>query len=127
MEEAKGLLKSAASDSKQWLAKLEKSGRKFGATGEAEEVAQGIIDLSTETLKKATESGEDSDYYEAHAVLLNAKRKQQDSAGSVIKIARAIKNPELAQEATDMQKDSKASADQLAQSLTQFAVRIAAE
>ena len=45
----------------------------------------------------------------------------------MIKIARAIKNPELAQEATQMQKDPKASADQLAKSLTRFAVRIAAE
>ena len=36
-----------------------------------------------ETLETATTEGADSDYYEAHAVLLNAKRKQMDSAGGI--------------------------------------------
>ena len=80
--EAKALLKTAATESKRWLTSSRTPGASSEPTGKAEEVAQGIADLATETLKKATESGEDSDYYEAHAVLLNAKRKQQDSAGS---------------------------------------------
>ena len=127
MPGAKTMLKSSATESKQWLKKLETAGSKFGATGVAEEVAEGINQLATETLEKASQTGEESDYYEAHAVLLNAKRKQQDSAGSVIKIARAMKDRELAQEATQMQKATKQAADELATSLTEFAVRIAAQ
>jgi hypothetical protein len=126
MEETRTQLKKSAVESKQWLGKLQKAGKQFAATGEAEEVAQGITSLAQQTLQKAKKSGEQSDYYEAHAVLLNAKRKQQDSAGSIIKIARALKDRELAQEATLMQKANKAAADELASSLTQLAVRIAA-
>jgi hypothetical protein len=126
MTESKSLLKDAAAESQQWLTKLEASGRQFGASGKAEEVAQGITDLQNETLQKATESGDESDYYEAHAVLLNAKRKQQDSAGALIKIARNLKDTKLAQQATQMQKATKTAADELALNLSQFAVQIAA-
>ena len=48
-----------------------------------------------EVLETATKEGADSDYYEAHAVLLNIKRKQMDSAGGMLEIARATKDAEL--------------------------------
>jgi hypothetical protein len=127
LADAKRELKSAATESERWLARLERAGGRFGATGEAEEVAQGIVRLAQQTLQKAASTGQDSDYYEAHAVLLNAKRKQQDSAGSIVKIARTRKERELATEAVEMQKSTKAAADALAKSLAVFAVEIASE
>ena len=44
-------------------------------------------DLADETAKKAGK--EESEAYEAHAVLLNLKRKQQDSAGAMDRRSRA--------------------------------------
>jgi hypothetical protein len=68
---------------------------------------------------------EESEAYEAHAVLLNLKRKQQDSADAMVKIAREKKETDLRDAAATMKKEIKASADALAKSLADFAVRIA--
>ena len=65
--------------------------------------------------------------YEAQAVVINALRKQQDAAGSIIKIARSLKDRDLAIEAREMQKASKTTADGLAKNLTELAVVIATE
>ena len=75
---------------------LKSLGKPHGATGKIEDVAKGLKGLMEETLETATTEGADSDYYEAHAVLLNIKRKQMDSAGGMLEIARATKDTELA-------------------------------
>jgi hypothetical protein len=53
------------------------------------------------------------DYYEAHAVLLNLKRKQMDSAGGMLAIARETNDAELRKAATAFQKAQKSSAETL--------------
>jgi hypothetical protein len=106
------------------LAQLEKFGKPYGATGKREEVAEALGALADETAQKA--GSEESEAYEAHAVLLNLKRKQQDSADAVIKIARDRKETELRDAAMKMKKEIKSSADELAKSLADFAVDIAA-
>jgi hypothetical protein len=105
------------------LEQLQKFGKPYGATGKREEVAEALGALADETAQKA--GTEESEAYEAHAVLLNLKRKQQDSADAVIKIARDQKEPELRDAAMKMKKEIKASADTLGKSLADFAVRIA--
>lgn len=106
------------------LAQVEKFGKPYGATGKREEVAEALGALADETAQKA--GSEESEAYEAHAVLLNLKRKQQDSADAVIKIARDRKETELRDAAMKMKKEIKSSADELAKSLADFAVDIAA-
>ena len=107
----------------QHLRQLQKFGKPYGATGKREEVAEALGALADETASKA--GSEQSEAYEAHAVLLNLKRKQQDSADAVIKIARDRKETELRDAAMKMKKEIKSSADTLAKSLADFAVRIA--
>jgi hypothetical protein len=105
------------------LAELQKFGKPFGAVGKREEVAEALGSLADETSEKA--GSEESEAYEAHAVLLNLKRKQQDSADAMIKIARDRKDTDLRDAATKMKKEVKASADALGKSLADFAVQIA--
>ena len=105
------------------LAQLQKFGKPFGAVGKREEVAEALGSLANETSEKA--GSEESEAYEAHAVLLNLKRKQQDSADAMIKIARDRKDTDLRDAATTMKKEIKASADALGKSLADFAVQIA--
>ena len=105
------------------LEQLQKFGQPYGATGKREEVAEALGSLADETSEKA--GTEESEAYEAHAVLLNLKRKQQDSADAVIKIARDRKENDLRDAAMQMKKEIKASADALGKSLADFAVRIA--
>ena len=78
-----------------------------------------------ETLETATTEGEDSDFYEAHAVLLNLKRKQMDSAGGMLEIARATKDDELRKAATEFQRAQKATSQALADELATYAAKIA--
>ncbi|HSK94652.1 MAG TPA: hypothetical protein VLA76_11410 [Candidatus Angelobacter sp.] len=105
------------------LKQLEEFGKPYGATGKLEEVAESLKNLADETSEKA--GSEESEAYEAHAVLLNLKRKQQDSADAMVKIARDQDERELRDAATTMKKEIKSSADALAKSLADFAVRIA--
>jgi len=105
------------------LSELEKFGKPFGAVGEREEVAEALGTLADETAQKA--DSEESEAYEAHAVLLNLKRKQQDSADAMVKIARDRDETQLKEAASEMKKEIKSSADELAKSLADFAVRIA--
>jgi hypothetical protein len=123
--DVKRQLKADMKVDERHLAKLEKFGKPFGAAGKREEVAEALGSLADETAQKA--GSEESEAYEAHAVLLNLKRKQQDSADAMIKIARDRKQADLRDAATDMKKEIKASADQLAKSLANFAVQIASE
>ena len=105
------------------LEQLRRFGKPFGAAGKREEVAAALGSLADETAAKA--GSEESEAYEAHAVLLNLKRKQQDSADAMIKIARDRKDTDLRDAATRMKREIKASADGLGKSLADFAVRIA--
>ncbi len=88
-------------------------------------MAGGLKELMEETLSTATEEGADSDFYEAHAVLVNLKRKQMDSAGGMLEIARATKDTELRDAATGFQAAQKSSSQALANELASYAVKIA--
>jgi hypothetical protein len=121
--EAKKQIAAALKTDQKHLSELEKLGKPYGAKGKREEVAESLGKLASETARKA--GSEESEAYEAHAVLLNLKRKQQDSADAIIKIARDRKETQLRDAAMKMKKDVKASADELAKSLANFAVRIA--
>jgi ABC-type enterochelin transport system substrate-binding protein len=116
-------IKGAVTVDERHLTQLQKFGKPFGASGKREEVAEALGSLADETSAKA--GSEESEAYEAHAVLLNLKRKQQDSADAMIKIARDRKDTDLRDAATKMKKEIKASADDLGKSLADFAVRIA--
>ena len=121
--DVKKQLKSDLKIDERHLAKLQTFGKPFGAAGKREEVAEALGKLADETSQKA--ASEDSEAYEAHAVLLNLKRKQQDSADALVKIARDRKDTQLREEAAAMKKEIKTGADGLAKSLADFAVRIA--
>jgi hypothetical protein len=123
--DAKKLLKSQLATDKRHLATLQKFGKPFGATGKREEVVEAMAGLAEETRAKA--EAEESEAYEAHAVLLTLKRKQQDSADAIVKIARDRKDTDLRDAAMEMKKEIKAGADELGKSLADFAVRIASK
>jgi thioredoxin-like negative regulator of GroEL len=118
-------LTAAGKVDQRHLDQLVKFGKAFGAKGKREEVAEALSTLAEETAEKA--DSEESEAYEAHAVLLNLKRKQQDSADAVIKIARDRKDTDLRDAATKMKREIKAGADDLGKSLADFAVKIASE
>jgi hypothetical protein len=112
-----------ARDDKAFLRELEQLGKEKGATGEVEDVAEGVIGLLESVVQKAGEAP--SEAYEAHAVLLTAKRKQQDSAGGMLRIARALKDTKARDAARAFEKGQKASANELAGMLATFAATIA--
>jgi hypothetical protein len=122
---AKKALKASLREDETFLTELRTLGRKHGATGEVEDVAGGLKGLMEETLSSANDEGADSDFYEAHAVLLNLKRKQMDSAGGMLEIARATKDTELRKAATEFQKAQKSTSETLADELASYAVKIA--
>jgi hypothetical protein len=122
---AKTAIKASLKDDKTYLEQLRRLGKQHDATGEVEDVAGGLKELMEETLTTATEEGNDSDFYEAHAVLLNLKRKQMDSAGGMLEIARATKDTELRTAASEFQKAQKSTSESLADELASYAVRIA--
>ena len=125
LPEAQQALKEQLKVDERHLQQLQQFGGEFGATGEVEDVAGGMIELMQQTLAKATE--DESEAYEAHAVLLSLKRKQQDSSMSVMKIAKEIGNRELRDAAVEMNKEIKGGAEQMADLLATFAVRIATQ
>jgi hypothetical protein len=122
---AKAAIKAALSEDKEFLRQLKALGKPHGATGKIEDVAEGLTELMTETLGTATSAGADSDYYEAHAVLLNIKRKQMDSAGGMLEIARATGDTQLRTASTAFAKAQKASCQVLADELAGYAAKIA--
>lgn len=122
---AKELILQSLKQDQQFLRQLEELGRPKGATGKSEEVATALDELATQTTEKAAEA--ESEAYEAHAVLLNLKRKQQDSAAAMIKIARAMKDDEMRDAATKFEKETKASAQALSKELAALAVEIATQ
>jgi hypothetical protein len=122
---ARSAVKAALAEDKDFLKQLKALGKPHGATGKVEDVAEGLKSLMEDVLETATTEGADSDYYEAHAVLLNIKRKQMDSAGGMLEIARATKDMELKVAATAFAKAQKASCQVLADELANYAALIA--
>jgi hypothetical protein len=121
--DSKRLIKSILREDTKFLSELRRLGRKHDATGKLEGVALALKKLMDETAQSAAEAPSES--YEAHAVLINLKRKQQDSAAAMLKIARKQKDTELRTAATAFGKATKASAQDLANDLATFAVEIA--
>jgi hypothetical protein len=121
--EAKTLIGKGLKEDQKFLKQLEMLGQEHGATGKVEEIAGGLKTLMQEAAQKATEA--ESEAYEAHAVLLNLKRKLQDSASAMLKIARSQKDTKMRDAAQAFEKGTKASANELAKSLAAFAVQIA--
>jgi hypothetical protein len=121
--ESRRLLKDMVRDDERQLHELQRAGKPYGATGEVEEVVASMGELARATAEKAGEAK--SEAYEAHAVLVTLKRKQQDGGAAVLKIARALKDTELRDTATAMVRDTKRSAQELADALAAFAVEIA--
>jgi delta 1-pyrroline-5-carboxylate dehydrogenase len=124
MRSAKAAIKESLVDDRRFLAELKALGKKHDATGEVEDVAGGLKELMEQTLSSATGDGADSDYYEAHAVLLNLKRKQMDSAGGMRKIAGTTRETELRKAATAFERAQKASSKVLASELAEYAAVI---
>ncbi len=121
--ETKQMITTHLKADRQFLATLKQLGKAHKATGKAEGVALALKNLMDETAKSAGEAP--SEAYEAHAVLINLKRKQQDSAAAMLKIARAMDDKKLRDAAIEFGKATKASAQALADELAAFAVEIA--
>jgi hypothetical protein len=84
--------------------------------------------LMQKTLRKAQEpQADESEAYEAHAVLLTLARKQQDATVSLIKVAKEAGDQKLGRSARAMQHDLNSTTKQLADLLGAFAVRIASQ
>jgi hypothetical protein len=126
MATAKRTVLDALKEDQDFLTQLETLGKAHGATGELEDVAESMTELMTTTLEGATSDNADSEFYEAHAVLVSLKRKQMDSAGGMLAIARDQNDDELRKAALAMQRAQKASSNQLADELAVYAVSIAA-
>jgi hypothetical protein len=122
---AQRAIKSALTKDEKYLEQLRALGQQHDATGEVEDVAGGLTELMKSTLEKATTEGNDSDFYEAHAVLLNLKRKQWDSAGGMLAIARDQEDTELRDAAKAFQADQKETSNTLTEELAAYAVKIA--
>jgi methyl-accepting chemotaxis protein len=123
LPEAKTAIGKLMKTDEKHLQQLTQLGERFGATGKAEEVAGAMQELSSTVTQSASEAP--SEAYEAHAVLLNMVRKQQDSAGAMAKIAGQMGDKEVKDAATEMQKMSKQGAEELSTLLSQLAVQIA--
>ena len=124
VREVKQLIKTFLREDEKLLRELEGLGAEVGATGKVEEVAGSLGELMGTTLQSAPEA--ESEAYEAHAVLLALKRKQQDSGLAMIKIARDRKDAQLKAAATRFERAQRTSARGLGVSLAEFARRIAA-
>jgi hypothetical protein len=116
-------IRACQKDDQAFLKRLQQLGRPYGATGKVEEVVEAMKELMTETLSSAGEA--ESEAYEAHAVLLTLKRKQQDSASAMAKIASAMKETQMRDAAREFERGQREGSKALAKSLAEFAVEIA--
>ena len=123
--DAKRSMERGLKEDEKFLKQLEQLGEEHGATGKVEEVAGGLQQLMQTTLQSAQEA--ESEAYEAHAVLLNLKRKQQDSATAMLKMARTMKDTKMRDAAQAFEKGTRTSAKELADQLAMLAVRIATQ
>lgn len=123
--EAQRAITSCLKEDEQFLEQLQQLGRPRGATGEVEEVAGAMGELMQETLSSATEA--ESEAYEAHAVLLSLKRKQQDSGAAMVRIARELGDVDLRDAALEFERGQREGAKAIAETLAAFAVRLATQ
>ena len=123
--DAKEAIKACVKEDQQFLKQLQQQGQPRGATGEVEEVAEAMGGLMQETLASASEA--ESEAYEAHAVLLSLKRKQQDAGAAMVKIARELGDTDLRDAAVEFERGQREGAKALAETLAAFAVRIATQ
>ena len=123
---ARKALKAALREDRAALNTLRQLGKPAGATGAVEDVAGGLLELMEATLKSVSETGQDSDVYEAHAVLLTLKRKQMDSASAMRRVATAVDDRQLREAAPGLARDQRASSTVLARELGAFAKALAA-
>jgi hypothetical protein len=121
--EARTEIKAMLKEDQAFLKQLRTLGKPYGATGEVEDVAGSMLELMRTTLESAGEA--ESEAYEAHAVLLSLKRKQQDSGAAMLRIARARRDTELRDAATAFERGQREGSKALAASLAAFAVQIA--
>lgn len=121
--DARRLIKRLVAEDERQLRELERLGKPWGATGKVEDVAEGLGSLARETVGKAGDAP--SEAYEAHAVLLTLKRKQQDGTAAVLKIARTLKETALRDSAREMLRETKRASQELADALAEFAAVIA--
>lgn len=122
---ARRVIASALAEDREFLTQLTAMGKAHDATGKVEDVAGGLKTLMEETLESALTDGSDSSFYEAHAVLLNLKRKQQDSAGAMRKIASDQRDAKMREAAAAFGKAQAAHSKDLAGALAEYAVGIA--
>jgi hypothetical protein len=127
IESAREAIKGSHRQDRDWLKRLQRLGKQHGASGVREDVADGLVSLMEKTLRSATEAGTDSEYYEAHAVLLTLKRKQMDSAGGMRRIATATDDKELSEAAQEFGQDQRASSQSLARELAAMAKGLASQ
>lgn len=121
--ESKKLIGKLRKDDEKQLDRLMKAGKPMGATGKQEEVVEAMSKLMKQTAAKA--GTEKSEAYEAQAVLVTLKRKQQDAGTAMIKLGQKMKNAGLKELGTDLHRASKASAEELGKNLAGLAVEIA--
>jgi hypothetical protein len=126
---ARTALKELGPIAEQQLETLESFGALFNARGKKEDVVKGMQNLMTKVLTKAVEKGqeEESEAYEAHAVLLSLHRKQQDSAPAVIKIAEELGDTQMATAGRKTKRELDAATTHLGELLSDYAVRIATQ
>ncbi len=119
MPDTKKSLKQGLKEDERLLRELERLGKKFGATGKREEIAAAMEQLAKQTAETA-KGGDESEAYEATAVLLSLKRKQQDAAASIQKIARKLRDTEMREKAAEFQKAMKQGSQELVKQLGQM-------
>ena len=126
---ARTALKEMGPIAEQHLETLQSFGALFNAKGKKEDVVKGMENLMNKVLTKAKEKGkeEESEAYEAHAVLLSLHRKQQDSAPAVVKIAEELGDKRMATAGRKMKRELDAATKELSELLADFAVRIATQ
>lgn len=124
LSDAQQALKPMLETDRQQLEKLQELGQPLGAKGKAEDVAKSMVTLMKKTTEKAAE-GDESEAYEAHAVLLTLKRKQQDSSAALLEIATKTGQKEMVTAARQMSRANTADAKVLTESLGQLAVQLA--
>jgi hypothetical protein len=117
------LIETAREVDSQHLTTLRRFGRKHDATGKVEGVAAALRSLMEETAASAADAP--SEAYEAQAVLVTLKRKQQDSADAFVTIARELDDSALRDAAVEFGRSMKSSADELARDLAMFATELA--
>ena len=123
--DAQQAIRQCLKEDTQFLKQLQRLGKPLGATGEVEEVAEAMGQLMEETLQSAGEA--ESEAYEAHAVRLSLKRKQQDSGAAMVKIARELGDTGMRDAAVAFERGQREGSKALADTLAAFAGLIATQ